>query len=219
MNVGDLWLKEEYVGGVDEAGRGALLGPLVIAGVRARKQILERFEESGVRDSKKLSPQRREKLYNVIKSLSDKIEVVEVSPQEIDARSKRHINLNELEVAKMAQISSTLECGTIYVDAVDTDEERFRNELLKRVPGVVFVSEHAADEKYLITAAASIIAKVTRDRRIQELKGVYGEIGSGYPSDTRTINFVKEYFVKHGSLPDFVRKTWKTVDRLSGANF
>jgi ribonuclease HII len=214
LRRGDLCLQEEPIGGIDEAGRGSLLGPLVIAGVAARREALEKFRQFGVRDSKKLSPLQRERLYSVIKSLSDRIELVEVSPQEIDARSKKHINLNELEVIKMAQISLALKCKTIYVDAVDTDEKRFRDELSKRVPGVFFVSEHAADEKYLVTAAASIVAKVTRDSRIHDLKKLYGEIGSGYPSDIRTINFIKDYFVRHGSLPDFARKSWKTVSRL-----
>ena len=94
----------------------------------------------GVRDSKQLSPFRREKLYSVITRVADKVEVVEVSPQEIDSRYRHGLNLNQLELIKMAQISLRLGVNTVYVDAVDVDEERFREELSKRAPNIVFVS-------------------------------------------------------------------------------
>jgi len=145
--------------------------------------------------------------------LADKVEVVEVSPQEIDSRHKHGLNLNQLEVVKMAQIALRIGVVEVYVDAVDVDEQRFKEELSKRAPNIVFISEHAADSKYTVTAAASIVAKVTRDRRIGELKKTYGEVGSGYPSDPRTIRFLKDYYVKTGTIPPFVRGSWKSVKK------
>ncbi|MCL5788811.1 MAG: ribonuclease HII [Candidatus Marsarchaeota archaeon] len=202
------------VGGIDEAGRGALLGPLVVAGVAVDEDSLVRLKSFGVRDSKQLSPRRREQLYPLIREAARKVSVIEISPHEIDVRGKRGINLNELELQKMAQIAESLGCETVYVDAVDTDEQRFGAMLSKRVPGIRFVSEHRADEVYVVTGAASIVAKVTRDARIRELQGVYGPLGSGYPSDPRTTEFVKRYYITEGRLPDFVRSTWKTVAKL-----
>lgn len=207
---------DQPVGGIDEAGRGSLLGPLVIAGVAIRRPLLDKLKELGVKDSKKLSRTTRERLYKVIVSLADRVEVVEVSPQEIDLKRRHGLNLNQIEVSKMAQIALKLGVQEIYVDAVDVDEQRFREELSKRAPNISFVSEHAADEKYTVTAAASIVAKVTRDRRIDELRRLYGEVGSGYPSDPRTIRFLKEYYVKTGSVPEFVRSTWKSVGKTLG---
>ncbi|MEM3795171.1 MAG: ribonuclease HII [Thermoprotei archaeon] len=198
---------------MDEAGRGALLGPLVIAGVAIKKPRLDELKRIGVRDSKQLSPTRRERLYPIITSMADKVEVVEITPQEIDSRSKHGYNLNQLELLKMAQISLKLGVGEIFVDAVDVDERRFCVELTKRAPNTVFICEHEADSKYTVTSAASIVAKVTRDRRISELKKIYGEVGSGYPSDPRTISFVREYYVKTGAIPEFARRTWKTLRR------
>lgn len=188
----------------------------MIAGVALKKSLLEELKRMGVRDSKQLSPYRREKLYSVIASVADRIEVVEVSPQEIDSRYRHGLNLNQLELIKMAQISLRLGVRTVYVDAVDVDEGRFGEELSKRAPNIAFVSEHEADSKYTVTAAASIVAKVTRDRRIAGLNRVYGDVGSGYPSDPRTMRFIREYYVKTGALPEFARKTWKSIRRALG---
>lgn len=204
------------MGGIDEAGRGALLGPLVIAGVAVNRSLLDWLKRVGVRDSKQLSPAARERLYPLIVGAAHRVEVVEVSPQEIDLKRKHGLNLNQLELAKMAQIALRLGAGEIYVDAVDVDERRFKEELSRRVPGVTFVSEHEADSRYTVTAAASIVAKVTRDRRIEELRKLYGEVGSGYPSDPRTIRFLKQYYVATGKIPDFVRTSWKSVRKTLG---
>ncbi len=209
---------DSSVGGIDEAGRGAVLGPLVIAGVALRASVLESLRQAGVRDSKQLSPQRREKLYATIINLADRVEVIEVSPQEIDSRYRRGLNLNQLELIKMAQIALRLGVKTVYVDAVDVDEQRFAKQLSEKAPNVVFISEHAADSKYTVTAAASIVAKVTRDRRIAELRQIYGDIGSGYPSDPRTVAFLERYYVEHGLIPEFARATWKSIRKNLGSS-
>jgi ribonuclease HII len=73
------------------------------------------------------------------------------------------------------------------------------------------VSEHKADARYAVVGAASIVAKVTRDRIIDELRAEFGEIGSGYPSDAKTVSFLKEYIREHGVPPTCARKSWQTV--------
>jgi ribonuclease HII len=212
------WVGEELnrgvIGGIDEAGRGALVGPLVIAGVSLDEPSLSELKLAGVKDSKKLSPARRERLAELIRERAKSTVVVEVSPHEIDMREKRLMNLNTLELLKMAQIAKKLSCPTIYVDAVDTNERRFGAALSNRVPSVSFVSEHAADENYTVTGAASIIAKTVRDRRIRDLESSYGTMGSGYPSDARTISFVRDYLLRNDDFPPFLRRSWKTVQRL-----
>ncbi|WP_457753524.1 ribonuclease HII, partial [Thermococcus sp.] len=76
------------------------------------------------------------------------------------------------------------------------------------------IAEHKADAKYLPVSAASILAKVTRDKAIEKLKKQYGEIGSGYPSDPRTRKFLEEYYKEHGEFPPIVRKSWKTLRKI-----
>ncbi|MEM3671016.1 MAG: ribonuclease HII [Thermoprotei archaeon] len=204
------------VGGIDEAGRGALLGPLVIAGVGADDDSIRELAAIGVKDSKQLSPRRREILYDQIRRLAQKVEVLEVNPAEIDSRIKRGVNLNEIELQKMASIAKALECGKVYVDAVDVNEYRWGARLSELVSNVHFISEHSADERYVITGAASVIAKVTRDRRIKELEKVYGPVGSGYPSDPKTRRFVRDFYIHNGALPSCVRTSWKTASQITG---
>ena len=94
-------------------------------------------------------------------------------------------------------------------------EERFGEVIGKRLSfSPKIVAEHKADSKYIPVAAASILAKVTRDRAIEKLKEAYGEIGSGYPSDPITRRFLEEYYKKHGVFPPIVRKSWKTLEKI-----
>jgi ribonuclease HII len=79
---------------------------------------------------------------------------------------------------------------------------------------VQIISEHKADKKYPIVSAASIIAKVERDKAIKEIEEKYGEVGCGYPTDPKTIKFLEKYLKKYGKYPEFVRKSWKPAKRL-----
>jgi len=204
--------------GIDEAGRGAVIGPLVVAGALAEEKDLQKLKELGVRDSKELTPKRREALFLEIKKILKTAKLVEVQPQEIDSNKLSGGNLNELEAKKMASIINELKPDEVFVDAVDSIEKNFvaRLKIHLRVDTKI-TAEHAADKKYPIVSAASILAKVTRDSRIGELKGLYGEIGSGYPSDGVTKNFLRDWLKKHGSFPRVVRKTWGTVSSALGS--
>jgi ribonuclease HII len=205
------------VAGVDDAGRGSVIGPLVIAGVLMKKEDIQKLVEMKVRDSKLLSPQRRETLEVEIKKVVEKYAVIRLSPQEIDQvvlTGKKFHRLNRLEAQTMAKIIEVLKPDIAYVDASDVVEERFKEHILECLPfKVEIVSEHKADRNYPIVSAASILAKVERDRAIAELKNVYGDFGCGYPTDQKTIEFLKQCIEKSEEYPDFVRKSWKPAKR------
>jgi ribonuclease HII len=172
----------------------------------------------GIRDSKTLTPQKRLRLSDVIKRLAVKHAILNLTPSEIDKvvlKGKRLHKLNWLEAEAMAQIVMTLKPEVVYVDASDVDEARFGRQIKEMVSfQVEIVSEHHADVKYTIVSAASIIAKVHRDQAIALLRERYGDLGSGYSSDPKTIRFLSDWILKKGTLPDFVRKSWKTVKRI-----
>lgn len=196
--------------GVDEAGRGPVIGPLVVAGVCGEESKIASLR---VKDSKKLSPKRRERLAEEIKKVAAKIVVIKIEPEEIDALRER-MTLNEIEVELFARVISQLNGDKVYVDAADVNEERFAEEIKKRLgKDVEIISEHKADSKYPMVSAASIIAKVERDRIINELKKELGEFGSGYPADERTKRFLEEYVREHNELPPHTRHSWKSAKR------
>ncbi len=202
------------LGGIDEAGRGPVIGPLVIAAVVIDEKNLSKLEALGVRDSKKVTPKRREKLFNEIITLLDDYVIIELSPEQIDGRIG---TMNEFEVENFIKALNSLKVkpDVIYIDAADVKEERFGEIIGKRLNfSPKIIAEHKADDKYLPVSAASILAKVVRDRAIEKLKEQYGEIGSGYPSDPRTIKFLEEYYKEHGEFPPIVRRSWKTLRKI-----
>ncbi|MGB9671735.1 MAG: ribonuclease HII [Candidatus Bathyarchaeales archaeon] len=210
------------IAGVDDAGRGSIIGPLVIAGVLVKEEDIPKLVELKVRDSKLLSPQRRENLAVEIKRIAEKYSVVKLSPMEIDkvVMSGRKLHkLNRLEAQAMAKVIEMLKPDIAYVDASDVLEERFKQHILEALSiKVQIISEHKADRRYPIVSAASIIAKVERDKEIAELAKKYGDIGCGYPSDPKTIMFLQKCLEEVGEYPDFVRKSWKPAKRAKSEN-
>lgn len=206
------------VAGVDDAGRGCAIGPLVIAGVLMDEGDLPKLVELGVKDSKLLSAHRREVLAPEIKRVARSYEVVKLSPQQIDdvvLNGRKLRRLNWLEAQTMAKVIEALRPDKAYVDASDVLEERFKADILDCLPfRIPIVSEHKADRTYPIVSAASIIAKVERDREIAELAKVHGDFGSGYPADPRTTGFLQQCLKKTGEYPDFVRRSWKPVKKV-----
>ena len=197
---------------MDDAGRGSMLGPLVIAGISITKKNIRKLSLLGVKDSKQLSPKHREKLYKKIIELADNYYVVRIPPRSIDASAKEH-NLNQLEAKYMAKVISKLNSDTSYVDSCDVNPKRFGMEISKLSNSKKVKSYHHADTKFVVVSAASIIAKVSRDRSIARLRKNH-DLGSGYPSDSSTVNFVRSYYEKHGTLPTFVRKSWKPTQKI-----
>jgi ribonuclease HII len=206
------------VAGVDEAGRGPVIGPMVIAGVSLEKKELHKLEDIGVKDSKLLSPQKRETLAKQIRELAVNCHVVHLSPAEIDhvvETGKRLHRLNRFEAQTMARILTILKPDIAYVDASDVNAARFGEHIKEKLDfKLEIVSEHKADLNYPIVSAASIIAKTERDKEILRLKQKHGEMGSGYPSDPKTKQFLIDWIRKYGSYPDFVRKSWKTSKKI-----
>jgi ribonuclease HII len=206
------------VAGVDDAGRGCAIGPLVIAGVLMNENDLSKLAELGVKDSKLLSPHRREVLAPEIKRVAKDYNIVKLSPRQIDdvvLNGRKLRRLNWLEAQTMAKVIEALKPDKAYVDASDVLEERFGRDILDflsfRIP---IVSEHKADRTYPIVSAASIIAKVERDREVAELAKAHGDFGSGYPSDPRTMDFLRRCLKKMEDYPDLVRRSWKPVKRV-----
>ena len=198
--------------GVDEAGRGSLLGPLVIAGVSVKKEKIKKLKSMGIRDSKKLTPSQREILYKKIIKFVDNYYVAKINPFTIDKSVYKH-DLNNLEAKYMAKVISKLKPHTSYVDSCDVNPLRFGKKISKMARTNRVKSYHHADSRFVIVSAASIIAKVTRDREIKKIQKTYS-IGSGYPSDTKTMKFMKKCLLTGNKIPNFVRFSWKPVQNM-----
>ena len=199
--------------GIDEAGRGSVLGPLVVCGVALDEERIKYLERLGLKDSKKISPKRRIVLSRKIDRIAD-CHTVHITAQDIDMLRSRDVNLNEIEKIAMNRIISKSGPSTCFIDSMDVKPERLTRELETLHPEVKVIAEHKADDRYPIVSAASIIAKVERDRAIQDIRKKYKNVGSGYPSDPKTINFLKT--LPPGELPDFIRRSWATVERIRG---
>ena len=198
--------------GVDEAGRGPVIGPLVVAGVAVESDVPLRH--LNVRDSKKLSPERREALAPEIEKVST-YELVVIPAERIDVM-RSEMSLNDFEAKLFAEVIDKLRPETAYVDAADVDELEFKRCVRRELAfDVEIVSQHNADELFPVVSAASILAKVCRDREMRLIEDEIGlHIGSGYASDTDTIAFLERWIRQHGSLPPHTRASWDTARRL-----
>jgi len=198
--------------GIDDAGRGSMLGPLVIAGLSLDKKNLRKLSVIGVKDSKKLSPKLREYLYKKIIEIADNYYIAKIPPKSIDASVKKHC-LNGLEAKYMAKVVSKLNPDTSYVDSCDVNPSRFGKKISLLSNNNKIKSYHHADSRFVIVSAASILAKVTRDKAIAKLRKNHN-LGSGYPSDSVTVKFVTKYYKTNHVMPSFVRKSWKPVQKI-----
>ena len=205
------------VAGIDEAGRGCVVGPLVIAGVLIKEENLQALMQLGVKDSKLLTAKKRDALVPEIIRIAERHIVLKVSPCEIDkaveCKIKNH-KLNRLEAKTMAQIVTALEPGIVYVDAADILEDRFGQHIMEASSfKTKIISKHKADKTYPIVSAASIIAKVERDNCIAALRNEYGDFGTGYLSDSKTQIFLVQWLESHNDYPEMVRKSWKPAKK------
>lgn len=202
--------------GVDEAGRGSWIGPLVVGAVAVHASDLERVRESGACDSKALSPARREEVYAKLEAFA-RIASVELAPPEID-RFVRHGKLNELEARAFGEVVRPFGPARVTVDACDTNAARFGLRVAWHAgDGFRVESRHRADEEDPLVGAASIVAKVRRDRAVRRLAQELGtDIGSGYPSDATTVEFVRRVARRGRRLPPWLRASWATTERVLG---
>ena len=203
----------KFIAGIDDAGRGPVIGPMVLAGVSIEQDKLELLERMGVKDSKLIPPAIREDLFIEIKKIA-KHKIIIIQPKEIDAAlNSPDSNLNKLEGIKMVEIINALEGEESIVDCPSTNTKAFSEFLKERLKvKTKLICEHKADLNYVVVGAASILAKVTRDAEIEKIRKKYGEIGPGYPSNPITINFLKQNWNKY---PEIFRQTWATYKKVA----
>ncbi|MBI2136990.1 ribonuclease HII [Candidatus Woesearchaeota archaeon] len=205
--------------GIDEAGRGCIIGPLVMVGVLTDGDGAVELKRVGAKDSKLLSPGRREALFSKIKGIVKDCRVVVIPPSEIDsAVNSKSINLNWLEALKAADIINLLKPDTVVVDCPSPNVKAYRQYLMKLVEDkkTEAVVEHKADVNHVECSAASILAKVVRDAEIESIKKRVGDFGSGYLSDAKTVRFLEENFER---FPDIFRKSWAPYVKRLGMKF
>lgn len=185
---------------------------MVVAGVAIYEEDVPNLLELGVRDSKKISHKKREELYEkIIKIGKYHIEVIDA---EIIDREREKKSLNDIEIDLMVKIINELKPDIVQIGSPDINIKNFVNKITMKVKNVQITSAHHAESIFPTVAAASILAKVTRDRIIEDLKKIYGDFGSGYPSDQKTKNFILNAIEK-GEVPSIIRKSWKTFTKLN----
>jgi len=207
----------EWILGIDDAGRGPVIGPMVLAGCLVTSETQKELKRLGVKDSKELTQKRREMLAEKVKEIAETFEVVMATPDEIDCNFNDGSNLNKLEAQKMAEIINKINKGygriKVIIDCPSTGILKWTDYLkthIENLSNLEVVCEHKADKNHVSVSAASIIAKSTREKEMDKLKEIYGtQIGSGYCSDPTTIMFLEKHADTHKDNGIF-RKTWET---------
>jgi ribonuclease HII len=203
--------------GIDDAGRGPVIGPMVLAGCLIDDKIEKDLKKLGVKDSKQLTQKRREFLAEKIKEVAETFETVLAHPEEIDGKNKMGTNLNALEAIKMAEIINKINKGykeiKVIIDCPSVSIEKWKDFLKTKIDNLSnldIVCEHKADVNHISVSAASILAKCTREIEMKKLKEQFGdEIGSGYCSDPSTMRFLEKHNQTYGDKGIF-RKSWST---------
>lgn len=206
---------QNIICGIDEAGRGSLLGPIIVAGVCVTKKSISEMVEKGIKDSKLLSPKKRQVLFGHVINLAESICVCRINIEDIDFHVLRN-NLNLLEAEAMAITIRNMKSDKAYVDSCDVNPSRYQRTIKSflKQNNTKLISMHHADRLNIVVSGASIIAKVIRDSEISKIRLKYGDVGSGYPSDKKTIKFVKEWFRQKNEIPPFARKSWKPAKMI-----
>jgi ribonuclease HII len=203
------------IAGVEEAGRGPVIGPMVMATVAIEEEDEPKLKAAGVKDSKKLSPSQRERIFEEIKKIAKVIKIIIIEPEVIDlsVESENH-NLNWLEADKSIEMLNSVKPSIAFIDCPSNNILAYSNYIRTKLTSKMEIrAEHKADERYLVVGAASIMAKVTRDREVEKIKEKIGvDFGSGYPSDPTTKNFIADNWQKY---PKIFRHSWDTYKEAS----
>jgi len=203
--------------GIDDAGRGPVLGPMILAGVLIESDEEQIIKNWGAKDSKLLTPKIRGEIKEKIEA-QFKHHIETSSPKEID----KSTNLNYLEAIKTAKIINKLtknlnEKVLVIVDCPSTNIESWSNDVQQLIenPEIVSLScEHKADFNHPVVSAASIIAKERREDEMYKLRlELKKDFGSGYPADPKTKEFIAENFDKE-EYKSLIRFSWNTVKKL-----
>ena len=207
--------------GIDEAGRGPIIGPMVLCGLLVKEEDEKNLVRLKVKDSKLLTKKTREFLFDKIKDISYKYEIIAIYPDEIDhaVNNNDGLNLNRLEAVKTADIINLLKPDKAIIDAPSNNIRSYKQYLLNLIKNkkMEIILEHKADINFPIVSAASILAKVTRDSKIEEIKKkIKVDFGSGYMTDPKTIDFLEKYYEKY---PDLFRKSWLPYQNILNKKF
>jgi len=201
--------------GVEEAGRGPVIGPMVMAAVTMDEKNIHKLENLGVKDSKLLTPLQRENMFEKIKSIVKSHEILILFPEKVDdALTSDDLNLNWLEAITSAELIDKLKPDKAILDCPSNNVKAYKEYVINKLKHKAeIIAEHKADLNYPIVGAASILAKVTRDAEVKKLRDEIGiDFGSGYPSDPKTIKFLKENWNKY---PHIFRKTWASYKKVA----
>lgn len=206
--------------GIDDAGRGPVIGPMVLAGVLIDEATEELLKREGVKDSKQLTQKRREFLENLIKEKAETFEIVVMYPAEIDEKTEKN-QLNDLEAIACARIINKINKGynkiKVLVDCPSVSINKWQDSLklkIENLSNLEISCEHKADQNHVSVSAASILAKCVREKEMTVLREKYGrEIGSGYTSDPLTQKFLERYGQKYRDEGIF-RKSWVTWKQM-----
>ena len=211
-------MTSKIIVGLDEAGRGPVLGPLVMVALAVKEEDQKKLEWLGVKDSKLLSSQLREELFERIHEIAHDFRVEVIEPDAIDLSLKDPgTNLNWLEGETSARLVSELDPDVIILDCPSPNIQAYKDFVLTRLSEAVrkkakLIVEHKADVNHIIVAAASIIAKVIRDRSIDHIRAeIKTDCGSGYMSDQKTQEFLEKY---HDTYPYLFRKGWQSFKNV-----
>ena len=205
--------------GIDEAGKGPIIGSLFIAGAMFNEEDLSKIKLAGVKDSKLLSHKKRKELAKIIENLAVGIKVIQVEPREIDKAvlDDNGFNLNWLEAEKQAEIINQLKPHRVIIDCPSPNIKAYTSYIKKLIDPILLktlklIIEHKADKNFCECSSASIIAKCTREEEVEKIEKLVGEsIGSGYPSNKVCQEFLKENYEKY---PNLIRKSWSTYKDL-----
>ncbi len=189
----------------------------MIAGVLIEKKDEEKLKEIKVKDSKMLTPKRREELAIEIRKIAKAIKVIKIPPLEIDGHNNTGYTLNEVEAMKCGEIIINLDPEEAYIDSPTSPDAKTFGRMIQNFAKdckAELICSHRADQKFLVVSAASIIAKTERDAEIEKIKKLLGkDFGSGYPADEITKQFLETNFLD-ASLHDHLRKSWATYKEL-----
>jgi ribonuclease HII len=199
-----------YIAGIDEAGRGCVIGPLVVCSAYCSRDDEKKLRKLCKKDSKQLSPKQREETYALLKPFCS-FRWIEISAADLN-RMMKEMSLNDIEAKAMSDLSKNIRDGDLMIDMIDRYSWTFRRRMEKFGSGK-FEAEHKADETYPIVAAASICAKLVRDAKIEKIRQEVGDFGSGYPSDQKTIAALKDDAMRKKLTP-FIRERWKTLENV-----
>ncbi|MBU2522704.1 MAG: ribonuclease HII [Nanoarchaeota archaeon] len=205
--------------GVDDAGRGPVIGNMFLGGVLIDSEQEAFLKEQNVKDSKLLSHPTRVRLSKIIEKNSIAHKVVSATPEEIDHYVETN-SLNTLEAMKMAEVIDFLKKKAggknkieVVVDCPSINISAWTEKLVgfvKNTEGLSIKCEHKADANHISVSAASILAKVAREGNVEDIrKKIKINFGSGYPADPK----VKEFLIKHGRKFEnsgIIRKSWGT---------